>query len=68
MLNPSLIIRNANKNHVRHHLTLVELANINKSTNNKCLDSVCGEKRNLFMLLMGLQTATATMENNVEFL
>ena len=53
------------KTTMRYHLTLVRMAAIKKSTNNKCLRG-CGEKGNLLTLLVGMQTSATTMENNVE--
>ena len=49
---------------MRYHLTLVRMAGIKKSTNDKCWGRY-GEKATL-ILLMGMQTSTATMENSVE--
>ena len=49
---------------MRYHLTLVRMASIKNSTNDKCWGG-CGEKVTL-ILLMGMQTSTATMENSVE--
>ena len=45
MLNISNHQRNANQSTVRYHLTLVRMAIIKKSTNNKCWRG-CGEKGN----------------------
>ena len=50
---------------MRYHLTLVRMAAIKKSTNNKCLRG-CGEKGNPLTLLVGMQTSTASMDNSVE--
>ena len=49
---------------MRYHLTLVRMASIKNSTNDKRWGG-CGEKVTL-ILLMGMQTSTATMENSVE--
>ena len=49
---------------MRYCLTLVRMATIKKSTNNKCWRG-CAEE-NPLTLLVGMQTSTATIENNVE--
>ena len=62
----SLIIREMQiKTTMRYHLTLVRMAIIKESTNNKMLERV-GRKGNPLTLLVGMQTCTATMDNSVE--
>ena len=61
----TLIIRERQvKTIMRYHLILVRMAAIEKSTNNKCWRG--WKKGNPLMLLVGMQTRTSTMENNVE--
>ena len=50
---------------MRYHFSLVRMAAIKKSTNNKCWRG-CEEKGTLLTLLVGMQTSTATMEDSVE--
>ena len=50
---------------VSYHLTLVRMAIIKKSTNNKCWKG-CGGKGNPSALLVGMYTGTTTMENSME--
>ena len=54
------------KTTMRYNFTLVRMANINKSTNNKCWRG-CREKRTLSALLLEMQTDTATVGNSMEF-
>ena len=63
----SLIVRETIKikTTMKYHFTLVRMAAIQKSTNNKYWKG-CGEKGTLFTLLVGMQTSTAAMENSVE--
>ena len=51
------------KTTMRHHLTLVRMAIINKSTNNKCWR---GRKGNPSTLLVGMSSGTTAMENKTE--
>ena len=50
------------KSTMSYHLTLVRIAVIKKSTNNKCWRR-CGEKRTP-TLLVGMKTRKPTMENS----
>ena len=63
----SLIIKEMEiKTTMRCHLIPVSMAIIKKSTNNRCWRG-CGKKGNILLtLLVGMQTSSATMENNVE--
>ena len=51
---------------MRYLFTLVRMAIITKSTNNKCWRG-CGEKGNPSALLVGMQTGAAIVENSMEF-
>ena len=48
---------------MRYHVTSVRVANINQQTN----VGVDAEKRNPSILLVGIQTGEATVENSMEF-
>ena len=50
---------------MRYHLTLVRMAIITKSTNNKC-QRACGEKGTLLHYWWEYKLITATMENSME--
>ena len=51
------------KTTMRYHFTLIRMAIINKSTNNKCW----WRKGIPSTLLVGMQTDAATVENSMEF-
>ena len=60
----SLAIRDGkytNQTTMRYHFTLVRMAKMNKTVNNKCW-----RKGNPLALLVGMQTGTVTLENSVE--
>jgi len=59
-----IIIEMQIKTIMRYHLTLVRMAIIKKSTNNKCSKGYGG--RDPSSLLVGMETGTATMENSME--
>ena len=64
----SLIIREMQiKTTMRYHFTPLRMAAIQKSRSNKCLERVW-RKGNPLILLMGMQTSTATVETSVEIL
>ena len=50
---------------MRHHLTLVRMTIIQKSTNNKYWRG-CGEKGNLLHILVGMEIDTATVEDSMK--
>ena len=50
---------------MRYHLTVVRMAIIKMSTNNKMLERV-GRKGNMISRLVGMQTGIATMEKSVQ--
>ena len=54
------------KTTTRYHLKPVRMAIINKSTNNQCWTGYT-EKGNPSVLLVGMQTGAATVENSMEF-
>ena len=61
----SLAIREMHtKTTLQYHFTPVRMAIITKSTNSKCRRG-CGEK-GTFVLLVGMQTGAATVENSTE--
>ena len=53
------------KSTVRYYFTLVRMAIIKKSTNNKCWRG-CGKKRTLPHFLVEMQIDEATMQNSKE--
>ena len=61
----SFIIREMEiKTTMRYHFMPVRMAAIQKSTSNKCWRRC--EEMGTLLLLVGMQTSTATMENSVE--
>ena len=63
----SVIIREMQiKTTMRYHFTPVKVAAIQKSTKNKINAGEGVEKREPFILLVEMQTSTATMVNSVE--
>ena len=61
----SLAIREMQiKTTMTYHFTPMRMAVINKSTNNKCWQGYGG---NGTLVLMGIQTGVATVENSIEF-
>ena len=53
---------------MRYHITLVRMAIINKSTNNKGWRGYGEKGTNPFPLLLGMQTGAGTVENSMEIL